>query len=65
MIEAVIHRLKCDRCRAAWISPEGNTPQESREQAALYGWAQVVEHGGWFDQCPRCVHNAKMKARTS
>jgi hypothetical protein len=60
VIEAVVHRLKCDRCRAAWISPEGDTPDQARTQASLFGWVHVMEQGGgWFDQCPRCTHKAK------
>jgi len=63
VIEAVVHRLRCDICRAAWISPEGHTPEQSRDQAHTYGWSHVERHGGWFDVCPRCArHNG---ARTT
>lgn len=65
MIEAVIHRLKCDDCRAAWISRQGTTPEQSRGEASLYGWAHTERHGGWFDVCPRCVHREKQQRRKS
>ena len=65
MIEAVVHRLRCDQCRHAWISPTSHTPEEARAQAALSGWTHIEQHGGWWDQCPRCVHRKKMEQRTA
>jgi hypothetical protein len=55
MIEAVIHRLKCDGCRLAWISPVADTPEQAWAAAALAGWTRSAG----FDVCPRCTRKAE------
>ena len=61
MIEAVVHRLKCDQCHSAWVSPVADNPDEARTKASIFGWAHVYQNGGWYDQCPRCVFNARKR----
>jgi rubredoxin len=53
MIEAVVHRLKCDNCGAAWISPVADTPTQARHVASLNGWTSVND----LDRCPRCTRH--------
>lgn len=66
-VEAVVHRLVCDDCRAAWISPVAATPRAAREVARLAGWTIVGgdrrdQEAG--DRCPRCTRRAAVEQVT-
>lgn len=55
-VEAIIHRLVCDDCRAAWISPVGRTDRVARDAAQLAGWTTDTQRD--TDRCPRCTRKA-------